>query len=121
MEPSTGEKMWKGIAMKNLLIGGAVAAGLIGLSACGGAGNARAELVKACLAEEGSTQTECDCMADAAVEQLDDDLLKVLVKAAKSGDQSDEAMAELMGDLSPDQMTQFMGIAMSAGMTCGLG
>lgn len=112
---------WKGIAMKKLFIGGLMSAGLIALSACGGAGDARAELVKACLAEEGSTQQECDCMADAAVEQLDDDLLKVLVDAAKSGDQSEEAMAAMMGELTPEQMNQFMGFAMSAGMTCGLG
>lgn len=108
--------------MKKLFIGGLMSAGLIALSACGGGGgDARAELVKACLAEDGSTQEECDCMADAAVEQLDDDLLKILVDAAKSGDQSDEAMAAVMGDLTPEQMNQFMGFAMSAGMTCGLG
>jgi len=107
--------------MKKMIIGGMMAAGMIALTACGGGGNAKAELVKACMAEEGSTQSECDCMADAAVEQLDDDLLKILVKAAKSGDQSDAAMAEVMGDLSPEQMNQFMGFAMTAGMTCGLG
>lgn len=107
--------------MKKLFIGGLMSVGLIALSACGGGGDARAELVKACLAEEGSTQEECDCMADAAVEQLDKDLLKILVDAAKSGDQSDEAMAAVMADLSPEQMNQFMGFAMSAGMTCGLG
>lgn len=107
--------------MKKMIIGGMMAAGMIALTACGGAGNAKAELVKACMAEEGSTQTECDCMANAAVEQLDGDLLKLLVKAAKSGDQSEAAMGEMMGELTPEQMSQFMGFAMAAGMTCGLG
>ncbi|MEM1035763.1 MAG: hypothetical protein AAGI14_03270 [Pseudomonadota bacterium] len=106
--------------MKKMFMGTLVAVGLIGLSACGGGGDPRAELVKACLAEDGSTQTECDCMADAAVEQLDDDLLKILVDAAKSGDQSEEAMAAMMGELTPDQMSQFMGFAMAAGMQCGM-
>jgi hypothetical protein len=112
----------EGIAMKKMFVGGLMAAGLIGLAACGGGGgNPKAELIKACMAEEGSTAQECECMADAAVEQLDKDLLKILVDAAKSGDQSDEAMAAMMGELTPEQMNQFMGFAMSAGMTCGLG
>ncbi len=92
-----------------------------GVAACGGGGgNAKAKLVKACMAEDGSTQSECDCMADAAVEKLDPKLLNLMVKAAESGDDSDAAMSEMMAELEPDEMSQFMSFAMEAGMTCGL-
>ncbi|MEM8615786.1 MAG: hypothetical protein AAGF20_02520 [Pseudomonadota bacterium] len=108
--------------MKKLVLGAAVAFGMVGLAACGGgSGNAKAELVKACMKEEGSSQSECDCMADAAVDQLDSELLGKLVSAAKKGDDSEAAMEAMMGDLSPEQIQQFMGFAMSAGMSCGMG
>ncbi len=97
------------------------AAMAFGLAACGGGGgNAKAKLVKACLDEGGSSDTECNCMADAAVEKLDGELLKMLVDAAESGGDSDAAMTEMMSNLKPDQMGQFMAFAMEAGTTCGV-
>ncbi len=104
--------------MKKLAFVSALA---FGLAACGGGGgNAKAKLVKACLAEDGSSESECNCMADAAVEKLDPELLAMVVKAAESGDDSEAAMQEMVGDLEPEQMGQFMAFAMEAGTTCGM-
>jgi len=103
--------------MKKLAFVGALA---FGLAACGGGGNAKDKLVKACMAEDGSTEAECTCVADAAVEKLDPELLDIIVKAAESGDDGDEAMQEVMSDLEPDQMGQFMAFAMEIGTTCGI-
>lgn len=104
--------------MKNLLIAGVM---VLGLAACGGSGgDAKSKLVKACLDEGGTAEAECNCMADAAVENLDADLLGKMVQAAESGSDSDAAMNEIMGDLTPEQMGQFMAFAMEAGTTCGL-
>ncbi len=92
------------------------------LAACGGGGGGKAaQLTKLCMAEEGSSAAECECMSNAAVEKLDGDMVDMLLKAAAKGDDSDAAMAEMMGDLSPEQMTKFMTFAMEAGTTCSAG
>ena len=89
------------------------------LSACGG-GNKEAQLTKLCMADGDTDAKECACMSKAAVEKLDGNMVDMLLKAAKSGDDSDAAMAAMMGDLTPEQMTKFMTFAMEAGTTCGL-
>lgn len=91
-------------------------AALLGLAACGGGGSDRAALVNACV-EDGSTdEATCECMADAAENNLDDDLYSKLAKAARDGE---EAADKIMNDLTPEQQGQFMSFAMQAAMTCG--
>lgn len=106
--------------MKKLIMGGLVAAGLFGLAACGGGGGAKAKLVKACMDEPDSTQELCDCMANAAVEELDKDMLKIMVDMAEQSDQSSAAAMEMMSKLTPDQTAQMTSFMMSAAMTCGM-
>lgn len=97
-----------------------VAACVMTLAACGGGGNKSGELAKLCMDEGGSSAEECSCMADAAVEKLDPDMVNMLITAAKAGDESDSQMAEMMGDLSPEQMQQFMTFAMESAAACGV-
>lgn len=106
--------------MKKLMTGAVVAAGLIGLSACGGGGGAKAKLVKACLDEDGATQEQCDCMANAAVDELDKDTLKILVNMSEQADQSSAAAMEMIAKMTPEQTGQMTAFMMSAAMTCGL-
>lgn len=90
------------------------------LAACGGGGDKASELAKLCVDEGGSTAAECECMATAAVEKLDGDMVDMLLVAAKAGDDSDTQMAEMMGDMSPEQMQQFMTFAVESSTACGV-
>ena len=89
----------------------------LGLAGCGGGGGGdRAALVKACQ-EDGSMETEaCECMADAAEEELSPEMYKLLVDSAKSGGDPEDAM----NNLSAEEQSEFMGFAMKAAMTCGM-
>ncbi|MEQ9315473.1 MAG: hypothetical protein RLN72_06440 [Henriciella sp.] len=90
---------------------------LLGLAACGGGGGGdRAALIDACVADGGTDQATCECMADSAEKNLDKDLYSKLAKAAKEGE---EAANAIMEDLTPEQQGQFMSFAMQAAMTCG--
>ncbi len=118
METSPSETIKKrGSQMKKVIIASVLA---IGLAACGGGGDKAAQLTKLCMAEEDSNAAECECMSTAAVDKLDGEMVDMLLKAAKSGGDSDAAMASMMGDLTPEQMGKFMTFAMEAGTTCGL-
>ena len=92
------------------------AGGLMLLTACGG-GNDRAAIIDSCMAEGGSDKKTCECMADAAEENLNDKLYGKLADAARKGDEN--AANALMDDLSPEDQGQFMAFAMQAAMTCG--
>ena len=100
--------------MKKIYLAGL---GLFALAACGGGGGDRAAIVNACVEDGGSNQETCECMADAAEENLDDELYSMLADAAREGE---EAAEEIMGELNSEQQTQFMSFAMQAGMTCGM-
>ena len=92
----------------------------MGLAACGGgSGGAKASLVKACMDDGESTQETCNCMADLAVDKLDPKLVGILVEAAEAEDE-DAVMMSKMGELSPEEMTQFMTVMMSAATECGM-
>ncbi|MGB3626469.1 MAG: hypothetical protein WA989_11590 [Henriciella sp.] len=91
-------------------------AALFGLAACGGGGGDRAALVNACVDDGSMDQATCECMADSAEKNLDDDLYSKLAQAAKDGE---EATEEIMNDMTPEQQGQFMSFAMQAAMTCG--
>ncbi len=90
---------------------------MFGLAACGGGGGGKAALVDACVAD-GESKENCSCMADAAESQLDKPLFNKLVKAAKDGEDGVEGM---IGELSSEEQGKFMGFAMSAAMSCGMG
>lgn len=92
----------------------------MGLAACGGgSGGAKAALVDSCIAD-GSTDAEtCSCMADMAVDKLDPKLVDILVEATKAEDE-DAYMMSKMGELGPDEMTQFMTVMMGAATECGM-
>ncbi|MEQ8556677.1 MAG: hypothetical protein RIB03_00030 [Henriciella sp.] len=100
--------------MKKIFI---ASAGLLALAACGGGGNDRQAIIDACVSDGTSDQKTCECMADSAEENLDDDLYSKLADAAREGSEGAE---EIMGDLTPQQQTQFMSFAMQAAMTCGM-
>lgn len=91
----------------------------LALAACGG-GNKEAQLAKMCMDEGDNSSVECDCMAKTAVDKLDGDMVNLLLKAAKKGDDTDAAMTEMMGDLTPAQMGQFMTFGMEIATTCGV-
>ncbi|RIJ14380.1 hypothetical protein [Henriciella mobilis] len=93
-------------------------ASLLFIAACGGGGNDKQAIVDACVADGSSDQATCECMADAAEKNLDGKLFSMLADAARDGS---EATEEIMGDLTPEQQTQFMSFAMQAAMTCGMG
>ena len=97
--------------MKNFIFASALA---MGLAACGGGGGAKAALVKACT-EDGTDVAECQCMADAAAEELDASTFDKLVQLAKEGGESAEAV---LSDLTPEEQGEFMAFAMKAAMTC---
>ncbi|MEO0981154.1 MAG: hypothetical protein AAFX03_00715 [Pseudomonadota bacterium] len=82
------------------------------LAACGGGGGGKAELVKACT-DDGESAEMCNCMADAAEENLKPATFQKLVQAAKEGDPD-----SIMSDLTPEEQGEFMTFAMQAGLTC---
>ncbi|WP_300379482.1 hypothetical protein [Henriciella sp.] len=92
--------------------------GLFALAACGGGGGDRAAIVNACVEDGSSNQETCECMADAAKENLDDELYSMLADAAREGADGAE---EIMSDLDSEQQSQFMKFAMQAGTTCSMG
>jgi basic membrane lipoprotein Med (substrate-binding protein (PBP1-ABC) superfamily) len=103
--------------MKKLMIASVFA---LGLAACGGGGGgAKAALVKSCLDDGSSDETTCNCMADVAVDKLDPKLVGILVEATKAEDE-DAFMMSKMGELSPEEMTSFMTVMMSAATECGM-
>ena len=69
--------------MKKVIFASVMAMGLV---ACGG-GNKEAALSKAFCMDGSSTQAQCDCMAKAAVDELDPKLQNMLLKASKAGDE----------------------------------
>ena len=91
----------------------------LAVSACGGA-NKEAKLTQLCLKDDGGSQEACECMAKAAVEKLDGKMVDALIAAAATGDDTDAAMTELMSDMTPDQMGQFMAFGMEISNSCGL-
>lgn len=92
----------------------------IGLAACGGSsGGAKAALVESCVADGSSDEQTCSCMADLAVDKLDPKLVDILVEATKAEDE-DAYMMSKMGELSPEEMTQFMTVMMGAATECGM-
>ena len=90
-----------------------------GLAACGSGGNEKAIIVEACLEDGSSDAKTCDCMADQFVDNLDPAMLKLIVESSKAEDQ-DQYMMSKMGELTPEQMTSFMTVTMSAATECGL-
>ena len=107
----------RGSPMKKIIFASVLA---MGLAACGGGnGGAKAALLESCL-EDGSTdQDTCSCMADLAIEKLDPKLVNILVEATEAEDE-DAYMMSKMGELSPDEMGQFMTVMMGAASECGM-
>ena len=62
-------------------------------------------------------KADCECMADAAKENLDSDLYKKFAKAVRSGEDATEKMME---DLAPEDQGKFVGFVMSAAMSCNM-
>jgi len=92
----------------------------MGLAACGGGGGgAKAALVESCLADGGSDEKTCTCMADMAVDKLDPKLVNIIVEATKAEDE-DAYMMSKMSELEPAEMTQFMTVMMGAATECGM-
>ncbi|MEO1554065.1 MAG: hypothetical protein AAFR82_09015 [Pseudomonadota bacterium] len=103
--------------MKKVIIASVFA---LGLAACGGGGGgAKAALVKSCLDDGSTDQATCSCMADLAVDKLDPKLVNILVEATEAEDE-DAYMMSKMGELSPEEMTSFMTVMMSAATECGM-
>lgn len=90
----------------------------LGLSACGGGQSDRQVLIDACTAEQDMDQASCECLADNAEEQLDDELYGIMVQAARDGDEAD--MNSAMENLTPAQQGQLMGFVMTVATECSL-
>ncbi|NBC20430.1 MAG: hypothetical protein GVY06_05210 [Alphaproteobacteria bacterium] len=100
--------------MKNSALAAALA---IGLAACGGGGGGdRAALIESCEADGSMDAESCECMADAAKDNLSSELYGVLVDSVKSGGDPEDAM----NNLTPGQQEEFMGFAMTAATSCGM-
>ena len=93
----------------------------VGLAACGGgSGNAaKTAILDSCLEEADADAEVCNCMADEFVEKLDPKLLDLIVEASKAEDE-DAYMMSKMGELEPEEMTQFMTVMMGAATQCGM-
>jgi len=103
--------------MKKVLIASVF---VLGLAACGGGGSgAKSALVKSCLDDGSEDEATCTCMADLAVDKLDPKLVDMLVEATKQEDDDAYMMAQ-MSQLSPEDMTSFMTVMMSAATECGV-
>lgn len=89
----------------------------LALTACGG-GSKEAKLTQLCIDDGSSSKAECECMAKAAVDKLDGALIDKLIKASSNSGGSDAAMSEMMSDLTPEQMGQFMAFGMEIGTSC---
>lgn len=100
--------------MKKYIFASALA---LGLAACGGGGGGKAALVKACV-DDGTSKSECECMADAAEEELDSETFKIMVNLAEQGE---EAADQVLSEMTPEQQGKFMAFAMKAATTCGAG
>ena len=90
-------------------------AGLLALAACGGGSSDRAAIVNSCVEDGGMEKAACECMADAAEDNLDSDLYKKFASAARDGEAAAE---EMLNDLSPEQQGQFVGFVMQAATSC---
>lgn len=103
--------------MKKVIVASVFA---LGLAACGGGGGgAKAALVKSCQDDGSTDEATCVCMADLAVDKLDPKLVNILVEATEAEDE-DAYMMSKMGELSPEEMTSFMTVMMSAATECGM-
>ena len=91
----------------------------LAVAACGSAGSKEAKLTDLCMKDGGTSKAECECMSKAAVEKLDGKLIDKLIKASEKGDDSDAAMSEMMSNMTPEEMGQFMAFGMEIGMSCG--
>lgn len=100
--------------MKKTMI---AAAGLMALAACGGGESDRQALVDACVSDGTSDQETCECMADAAEKNLDEDLYEKFADAARQGEDGGE---EILNDLDAEEQAQFMSFIMQAAVTCGM-
>lgn len=96
----------------------AIAASMLalGLAACGGGGgNAKAQLVDACV-EEGDSKETCTCQVDALEETLGAGTLN---KLASLADKEDDAAAEkLMMEILSEKPEAAMKMGMAM-MACG--
>lgn len=91
---------------------------VMALAGCGGGGGGKAELVRNCVAQ-GESQANCQCVADAAEESLDDKTFAALVKASRGGEEDMEAaMNEAMSDMSEAEQMAVGLQLMSAVMAC---
>lgn len=93
-----------------------VSAGLLALAACGGGGD-RAAIVNSCVENSDMNQADCECMADAAKDNLDPALYKKFASAVRSGE---DATDKMMEDLPPEDQGKFVGFIMQAAMTCNM-
>jgi hypothetical protein len=92
-------------------------AGLMTLAACGAGGGDRQAILNTCMEDGGMEKADCECMADSAEENLNDDLYTKFAKAARQGESAAE---EMMNDLSPEEQGQFVGFVMQAAMSCNI-
>lgn len=94
----------------------AVAAAGLAVSACGGAGGGKSELVEACVAD-GEDKAQCECIATELEANLDEDVFRAMVLGA----QGKEAEAEeIMNDMPMDKQFSVATGAMAAMMKCGV-
>lgn len=88
---------------------------LLVLAGCGGSGGFHGEFVEACNESGEGSEEFCECMADAADENLNDDQ-KEYVLAGMRGDEAQAAqLQEEMGMEGAEEVGAFMASAFACG------
>ena len=88
---------------------------LAGLVGCGGSGGFHGEFVAACNESGDASEEFCECMADKADENLNDDQKKYILASMK-GDESQAAeMEESMTMQNQEELGRFMAGAFECG------
>lgn len=73
-------------------------------------------LTQSCM-KDGQNLETCSCTAEFFVEEAEPQIIEMLLDASNAPD-TDAAMISAMGELSPDEMTKFMSVAMKAASEC---
>ena len=88
---------------------------LLVLAGCGGSGGFHGEFVEACNESGEGSEEFCECMADAADENLNDEQKEYVM----AGMQGDEARAAELQEEMGTEGAEEMGAFMASAFTCG--
>lgn len=88
---------------------------LLVLAGCGGSGGFRGEFVEACNESGEGSEEFCECMADAADENLNDEQKEYVLAGMRGEDARAAELQEEMGMEGAEEVGAFMASAFACG------